>query len=61
MRILLFLLALISLLAACTIGYSSRSNAPYQSALSDVPPSFYDGDPAMRDWYTFPYWPDRGP
>lgn len=61
MRKFLFILAVLSLLAAGAVGYGSRASAPCQSARSDVPPSFYDGDPARRDWYSFPYWPERGP
>lgn len=25
------------------------------AGISTVPPSWYGGDPAMREWYSFPY------
>jgi hypothetical protein len=36
MRQFLFILAILSLLAACTMGYASHDGAPGQSTLSDV-------------------------
>jgi hypothetical protein len=37
-------------------GYGYYGN-PYTS---DVPPDFYDYDPSMSHWYTYPYWnPDE--
>jgi hypothetical protein len=49
MRQLLFILAVLSLLVACTMGYGSHASAPGQPALSGVPPSFCDYDPALKD------------
>ena len=28
---------------------------------SDVPPSFYNNDPNLRQWYTSPYWNPEAP
>jgi hypothetical protein len=37
-------------------GYGSYGN-PYNT---NVPPEFYDYDPSLSHWYTYPYWnPDR--
>jgi ABC-type oligopeptide transport system substrate-binding subunit len=59
---LLLVLAVLFLLAGCQGAYTSRSNENYYPAIGDVPPSFYNDNPSLRDWYTFPYWaPDVGP
>lgn len=40
-------------------GYYQKPEE-YYPYISDAPPSFYDYDPAMRHWYTMPYWnPNR--
>ena len=48
-------LLLLMLLAGCAAGETSRGDTSYSSSLFDVPPSFYGNDPAMRQWYTPPY------
>jgi hypothetical protein len=61
---IMLVLALLSLLAGCAAGaaYQPGREAPYEPYISDVPPSFYNGNPALRDWYTAPYWdPSVGP
>ncbi|MCL4502302.1 MAG: hypothetical protein M1438_10680 [Deltaproteobacteria bacterium] len=55
MRQFLFILAVLSLLAACTMGYYSHAGAPYQPGLNEVPAPFYNYSPALR------YWPEHGP
>jgi len=60
---LLLVIAVVSLLAGCETAYPTGSNSesPYP-AISDVPPSFYNNNPALRHWYTYPYWdPSVGP
>ncbi len=55
-------LAALIFLAGCAVsyGYQSGPPTPYVPHISDVPPSFYDNDPALRHWYTYPYWnPNR--
>jgi hypothetical protein len=61
-RLLWMGVALLLLTGSCAPGgYQQRPAEPYPS-ITDVPPSFYDADPTLRDWYTFPYWnPDIGP
>lgn len=57
----IFLAAMMNL-AGCAAGagYQSGPPAPYVPHLSDVPPAFYDHDPALRYWYTYPYWNPDG-
>jgi hypothetical protein len=61
-RLLWVGLALLLLTGSCAPGgYQPRPVEPYPS-ISDVPPSFYDADPTLMDWYTYPYWnPEIGP
>jgi hypothetical protein len=61
-RLLWVGVALLLLTGSCAPGgYQQRPAEPYPY-ISDVPPSFYDADPTLRDWYTFPYWnPSIGP
>jgi hypothetical protein len=40
----------------CTTGVSYQKEPEYEPYITDVPPSFYDNDPMLRHWYTFPYW-----
>jgi ABC-type oligopeptide transport system substrate-binding subunit len=64
-RVLLALTLLAVLAAAAAACAPSGYQPPpgeYYPYISDVPPSFYNYDPALRDWYTAPYWnPDIGP
>jgi len=47
------------LLSGCaSAGETYYQPSPYDTrdpAFNRVPPSWYDNDPAMRHWYTFPY------
>ena len=59
---LLIVLAASMNLAGCaaSFDYQTGPPAPYVPHITDVPPSFYDNDPALRHWYTYPYWnPNR--
>ena len=51
--------------AGCGGGYyyPAPRYAPYEEPYSsDIPPSFYNYDPNLTQWYTAPYWnPDAGP
>jgi hypothetical protein len=54
-------LALLAWLAAagCAAGgyYGTSGPGAYRgSYVSDVPPSFYNYDPTLSQWYTAPYW-----
>jgi len=44
--------------AGCGPGYYQAPRpVSYQGAYgTDIPPSFYDYDPNLRQWYTTPYW-----
>jgi hypothetical protein len=61
---LMVLMALGVLLATsgCAGGYQGGYYTPEPygyskpQSISDVPPSFYNYDPTLRDWYTAPYW-----
>ena len=57
----LIALALVTLLAlAAGCATSGPPQGEYYPSISDVPPSFYDYDPMMSHWYTYPYWdPER--
>jgi hypothetical protein len=44
------------LLEGCTSGGAYQKDSEYVPYITDVPPSFYDNDPALRHWYTTPYW-----
>ena len=53
-------LTVLMLAAACAPAGQPRQPAEYYPHISDVPPSFYDNDPQLRHWYTYPYWnPDH--
>jgi hypothetical protein len=55
-------LLLLVLTGSCAPGGYRQGPEPYYPTISDVPPSFYGYDPALRDWYTAPYWnPSIGP
>ena len=46
----------------CAASASPQRAEPYYPYISDLPPSYYDYDPALRGWFTAPYWnPDIGP
>jgi hypothetical protein len=57
-------LAMVAWLAAagCAQGSYARSRPGESrgSYTNDVPPAFYDNDPALRQWYTAPYWNPGG-
>jgi hypothetical protein len=58
----LLLLVPVALLAGCAGAGNGRGDVVYQPYITDVPPSFYGNDPALRHWYTAPYWmPDASP
>jgi hypothetical protein len=51
------LLMLLSLVAGCAApGASYQGPDTGETYYSDVPPSFYDNDPMLRQWFTAPYW-----
>jgi hypothetical protein len=59
-RVIYLALALTFLAAACASPGGPQPPEEYQPHISDVPPSFYDNDPQLRHWYTYPYWnPDH--
>jgi hypothetical protein len=49
-------LALLVLGLGCAGGQYYQSSEDYEPYITDVPPSFYDNDPTLRHWYTYPYW-----
>lgn len=49
-------LLLLGLGEGCTAGVAYQKNSEYVPYISDVPPAFYNNDPALRYWYTYPYW-----
>ncbi len=59
-------LALAMALAAWSLGCAAGEYRPqkpemYYPSITDVDPSFYEGDPTLRHWFTAPYWdPSRG-
>jgi hypothetical protein len=56
------LLLVVALLAGCAPETAYRGAATDASYITDVPPSFYGNDPALRHWFTAPYWmPDASP
>jgi hypothetical protein len=58
----LLLVVPVALLAGCAPERAYRGAAADESSISDVPPSFYGNDPALRHWFTAPYWmPDASP
>jgi hypothetical protein len=61
-RLGLLWLAAVALAAGCAGGGAYQGAAPENHVLTDVPSSFYGNDPALRQWYTAPYWnPSTGP
>ena len=51
----LLILAPVMLLAGCTNGEAYRGAASAGAYKSDVPRALSDTDPALRQWYTPPY------
>jgi hypothetical protein len=51
----LLLLVPVALLAGCAAGKTYRGAESDFSYIYTVPPSFYGNDPALRQWYTAPY------
>ena len=51
----LWLLVVVALLTGCAAGGGYRGAASADSYVSDVPPAFRATDPALRQWYTAPY------
>lgn len=51
----LLLLLPVMLLAGCTAGEGYRSEAYAPAHNRDIPPALSDTDPALRQWYTAPY------
>ena len=50
-------LAVLTLATGCATSASgNHPSEPYYPYITDVPPSFYDNDPALRHWFTYPYW-----
>jgi hypothetical protein len=58
----LLLLVPVALLAGCAGVGNGRGAVADEPYITDVPASFYDNDPALRQWFTAPYWmPDASP
>jgi hypothetical protein len=51
----LWLLVPVMLLAGCAAGGTYRGAASADAKISDVPPALSGTDPALRHWYTAPY------
>ena len=51
----LLLLVPVVLLAGCAAAGAYRGAASADTSVNTVPPSFYGNDPALRHWYTAPY------
>jgi hypothetical protein len=51
----LLLLVPLMLLAGCTTGETYREGASAGAAKRDIPPALSDTNPALRQWYTAPY------
>ncbi len=51
----LWLLVPVVLLAGCAAGEAYRGAASADAGISDVPPAFRNTDPALRQWYSAPY------
>ena len=51
----LWLLVAVALLAGCADGGAYRGAGSADASVSHVPPSFHGTDPALRQWYTAPY------
>jgi hypothetical protein len=51
----LWLLVPVMLLAGCAAGGDYRGAASADANISSVPPALRDTDPALRQWYSPPY------
>jgi hypothetical protein len=52
-----FILATLLLLAGCASSGGGYQESGYgQTAISDVPSSFYGNNSTLEHWYTAPYW-----
>ena len=51
----LWLLVALALLVGCTAGDGYRSAGSADAYVSSVPPALRGTDPALRHWYTAPY------
>jgi len=51
----LWLLAPVMLLTGCAAGGTSRGAASADASISDVAPALSTTAPALREWYTAPY------
>jgi hypothetical protein len=62
MKFLIVAWGMLILAGSCApIHGTPAESHEYYPTYSDVPPAFYGGDPAMEQWYTFPYWnPEAG-
>jgi hypothetical protein len=49
-------MVLLLLSCGCAGGGYYQTSDQYVPYITDVPPSFYDGDPTLRHWFTAPYW-----
>ena len=48
-------LLVVVLLAGCAAGGAYRGAASADAYISPLPPAFQGTDPALRQWYTAPY------
>ena len=51
----LWLLAALALLSGCTAGDAYKGAGPADAYVSPLPPALRGTDPALRHWYTAPY------
>jgi hypothetical protein len=51
----LWLLAAVALLSGCADGGAYRGPGYGDAYVSPLPPAFRNTDPALRHWYTAPY------
>jgi hypothetical protein len=51
----LWLLAALALLSRCAAGDAYRGAGPADAYVSPLPPALRSTDPALRHWYTAPY------
>ena len=56
-RLLVAAWVLLALASGCATGeYRPQKPEVYFPSITDMDPSFYDGDPNLRYWLTAPYW-----
>ncbi len=57
LRFLAVAVAFLALASGCATGeYQPQKPEVYFPSITHVDPSFYDGDPNLRYWFTAPYW-----